>query len=617
MEKFTSICILIYVSVMLYPAHQAFAQKTDWRNIENGWIIPDETYSDQPYIVKTEDGAWLCVMTTGAGAEGSNGQHIITQRSLDQGKTWQDKVAVEPADGPEASYAVFLQVPSGRIYVFYNHNTDNLRAVKADDPPFEGGMCKRVDSQGHFVYKYSDDQGKTWSQKRYEIPQRDFDIDRENPYGGEIKFFWNVGKPFQHKGAGYVPIHKVGGFGYGFFTRNEGALLMSNNILTESDPEKIRWETLPDGDVGLRTPVGGGPIAAEQSYSVLSDGSMYCVYRSVDGHPVYTYSRDDGHNWEAPKYKTYANGRLMKHPRAANFAWKCSNGKYLYWFHNHGGKSFDDRNPVWISGGIEADSPNGKIIQWSQPEILLYDEDPFIRMSYPDLIEENGEFYITETQKDVARVHLLDTDLLAGLWNQFENKSLTKEGLILNWKKGDSIPIAAPQLPQLVSRDHSRADHGTKHTEASFTIEVQFELENLDAGQFLCDARKPDGQGWSLRVTEDQTLEFTMHDGRTKQSWACDMGMLKTQTSHHVSIIVDGGPHLILFVLDGVLQDGGTQRQFGWGRFSPDFRSANGAGTIELSGNSDARIDRLRIYDRYLTVSEAIGNYHHALLNRP
>src|SRR5690606_13813222 len=66
------------------------AQQTDWRNIRSGWVIPDESYSDQPYVIKTDDGAWLCVLTTAMGHEGSSGQHLITQRSLDNGKTWED-----------------------------------------------------------------------------------------------------------------------------------------------------------------------------------------------------------------------------------------------------------------------------------------------------------------------------------------------------------------------------------------------------------------------------------------------------------------------------------------------------------------------------------------------
>ena len=42
----------------------------DWRHISNGREIPTDTYSDQPYIVRTDDGAWLCTVTTGSGHEG-------------------------------------------------------------------------------------------------------------------------------------------------------------------------------------------------------------------------------------------------------------------------------------------------------------------------------------------------------------------------------------------------------------------------------------------------------------------------------------------------------------------------------------------------------------------
>ena len=111
----------------------------DWRNIDAGLEIPTATYSDQPYVVKTDDGAWLCVMTTGAGREGQAGQHVVSLRSEDRGKSWAAPVPLEPADGPEASYAVLLKVPGGRVYAFYNHNTDNIRRVKADNPPYSDG----------------------------------------------------------------------------------------------------------------------------------------------------------------------------------------------------------------------------------------------------------------------------------------------------------------------------------------------------------------------------------------------------------------------------------------------------------------------------------------------
>ena len=104
----------------------------DNRHIATGLEIPSEGYADQPYIVKTEDGAWLCAITTGTGHEGSGGQHVISMRSTDHGRSWEKPVDIEPADGVEASYVVLLKTPYGRIYALYNHNTDNVREVKQE-----------------------------------------------------------------------------------------------------------------------------------------------------------------------------------------------------------------------------------------------------------------------------------------------------------------------------------------------------------------------------------------------------------------------------------------------------------------------------------------------------
>ena len=142
----------------------------DTRNIATGFNIPSEGYADQPYIVKTDDGACLCAITTGSGHEGAGGQHIVSMRSMDRGRTWEKPVDIEPADGPEASYVVLLKTPYGRIYALYNHNTDNVREVKREDK----GVYMRVDSLGHYVFKYSDDHGRTWSAQRHEIPVREF-----------------------------------------------------------------------------------------------------------------------------------------------------------------------------------------------------------------------------------------------------------------------------------------------------------------------------------------------------------------------------------------------------------------------------------------------------------
>ncbi|MAE67080.1 MAG: hypothetical protein CMJ18_22700 [Phycisphaeraceae bacterium] len=591
----------------------------DARDLTTGRVIPSETYCDQPHIVRTDDGAWLCVMTTGAGAEGTSGQHIVSMRSADCGRTWSTPVDVEPADGPEASYAVLLKAPTapeagapGRIYCFYNHNTDNTRRVIGDTERWADGYCRRVDTQGHFVFKFSDDHGRTWADRRYEIPIRLTQIDRENPYEGKIKFFWNVGRPITLDGAAYVSLIKVGGFGIGMFTRSEGTLLKSENLLVETDPERITWETLPDGDVGLRTPPGGGPIAEEHNFSVLSDGSIYGVYRTTDGRPACAYSRDGGHTWTEPRYERFANGRTMRHPRAANTAWRCANGRFLYWFHNNGTCSFthDDgfasRSVVWLCGGEERDGE----IRWSQPEILLYDPQIMRGCSYPDLIEEDGRYFVTETQKLTARVHEIDPRLLQSVWGEIEWHVREDPVMAL----GDDRPVPdetpMPRLPDFIDfQNPNAADFSTRNTRAAFTLEVSVRMDTLDPDQAILDSRTESGAGILLQTTSRGTVKLVLNDGRSESAWACDTDMLEAGRNHHLVIVVDGGPRVISFVVDGVLCDGGGARPYGWGRLSPFLQNANGADVLRIGSTLNGEVRCVRIYERAFLTGEAIASY--------
>jgi len=598
-------------------ATPAFSAVTpDPRHIANGWEIPSHHYADQPYIVKTDDGAWLCVITTGSGREGAPGQHIVSMRSTNRGRTWEEEVDVEPADGPESSYAVLLKTPYGRIYCFYNHNTDRVKEVKREDK----GVYTRVDSLGHYVFKYSDDHGRTWSAQRYDIPMRAFDCDLQNTYNGKLKFFWNVGKPLIYGTDAILVIHKVGAMGAGFFAQSEGAFLKSPNILAERDPSKITFETLPEGTIGLRTPPGGGRVAEEQSIVSLSDGTIFCVYRTIDGWPACAYSRDGARTWTEPAYMTYTpGGRRVKHPRAANFVWKCPNGQYLYWFHNHGGRfvgalgasgrdgrsPYDDRNPAWLMAGREVDTPDGKRLEWSQPEILLYDDDPYIRMSYPDLVEDGGEFFVTETQKTIGRTHRIPQALINGLFAQWDAREITTTGRVLNLTGPLPAQVAMPKLPAFNRRDPKSEDQRGLDLRASFSIDVWFTLQDPGAAQTLLDNRDEEGKGLHVEALADGALRITLNDGRTECAWASDRNLLTAGKAHHAVITVDGGPKIITFVVDGVLCDGGDQRQFGWGRFSPNLRTPNGSATLTIA----PAVNVLRLYNRPLRTSEAVSHF--------
>lgn len=587
-------------------------------------MIPAGYYADQPYIVQTDDGAWLCVVTTGSGHEGVPGQHLITLRSLDHGETWGDRVEIEPPTGPEASWGVLLKAPSGRLFVFYVYNADDDRELPADDPPWQGGKTTRMDSHGHYVFRWSDDHGRTWSAQRGTIPVREFAIDRENSTGGRVRLFWNVGRPILHAGEMLLTLHKVRSFGAGWFTQSEGALVASKDLLFQNNPLAAQWVTLPEGNDGIKAPVGGGPVAEEQMLLTLSDGSLAVIYRTVAGHPAQSYSRDGGRTWSEPDSLRFADGRRVKHPRAACFAWRLEGGDYVLWFHNHGGRwisehprrvdiGYADRNPAWMSRGWEVTTPEGVRLVWGNPEIVLYDDDPTVRMSYPDLIQQDGRMILSETQKAVARTHEVSETLARALregGRAFSADTL-RASAVWEWTPDDATPPVVPELPHFLG-GNSESPYGQTDQRAGFSVELEFDTTTLDGGAMLFKSLHPSHGGLCLRWNKEGSVYFMASDGRTEWSWKSDAGALSQCGRNHLVIIVDGGPKIISFLANGVLCDGGTERQFGWGRFSPNFRGVLWRGPLVFSAESEAAISSLRFYKTALLSAEAEALFHRA-----
>ena len=589
--------IIIFFIFLFYSGQHVIFSKDqkhqDPRNIKNGYEIPSKSYADQPYVVKTPDGKWLCIMTTGAGHEGAGGQHIIATKSSDKGKSWSQPVEIESATGPAASWGMPLLTPFGRVYVFYDYNGDNALPDK------------RNDMLGWYCYKYSDDLGETWSSERFRLPVRVTDIDLNNGLNDPsknsniIQMFWGIGKPIiaQHKNSdSFYAIFGFSKIGKYLIEESEGWLFRSDNILYEKDPEKIEWTMLPKGENPIKA-TKHGKIQEEHNLVALSNGDLYCMYRTTQGYPVNSYSRDGGHSWTLPEIARYSpGGRPFKHPRACPRIWRCDNGKYLFWSHNHSGRSYEDRNPAWIVGGVEKDGA----IHWSQPEILLYDLDPKVRTSYPDLIEHDGKYWITETQKEIARVHIIDNSLLEGLWDQVENNpphKIIQRGLVCDWQPGDNLNI--PKLPFL-------------DKEGSFTIECWLNLASLGPEQVLFDNRDNTEKGILIKMayslsnaSTTVTIRLEINDGENSAKWDVDPGFLSVGRDVHIVFICDGGPNIISVVANGQLNDGGNYRQYGFGRFSPKLNDVNGRENADIANS----IKKLRIYNRNLKTAEVVENY--------
>ena len=264
---------------------------------------------------------------------------------------------------------------------------------------------------------------------------------------------------------------------------SEGFVFRSDNLLAQGDPADITWTMLPKGDVASALP--RGPWPTNRTSSSLSDGSLFCMYRTVDGHPCQAYSRDGGLTWTPPAHATYwPGGPKFRHPRACPRIWRTAAGKFLFWYHNNGWRSYgfgqkiSSRNVAWLSGGVEKDG----FIHWSQPEIVLYEDDRSKGPSYPDLIEQDGKYWLTETQKTVARVHPIDRRLLEGMWTRRRTARWPRRACAVALQGEGLRPQAAmPKLPPL--------------NRGGLSLDLDVRFDDLAAGQVLLDWRDEAGRG--------------------------------------------------------------------------------------------------------------------------
>jgi hypothetical protein len=204
--------------------------------------------------------------------------------------------------------------------------------------------------------------------------------------------------------------------------------------------------------------------------------------------------------------------------------------------------------------------------------------------------------------KTYARVHPIDMTMLHGMWEQADAKTVTRRGMVLTATASQLQPGATLTMPSIPSLD-----------EGGFTIDFWLRLRELSPGQTVLDARTPEGKGIAITMSDHYTLKLTLNDGAREAMWDSDPGFhpgtLKVGAWQHIAFVVDGGPKIITVMVDGVLNDGGPVREYGWGRFQPDLHDVNGAAAARAGAGLFGELKLLRIYDRYLRTSELMGNW--------
>ena len=179
--------------------------------------------------------------------------------------------------------------------------------------------------------------------------------------------------------------------------------MSSRNLLTESDPSRIRFDMTPTGERGIAPP-GGNPNIGEEPHLVPlhSHPGFYTLFRTTQGflgaseareptllaahwspaHFAEFFSLSDPLN--APLSPSNVSSGLLKNPRGPITPKRLSDSLLLLLFYFNGATNYNSRNPYFLSAGIES---SDRTIRWSQPELVLYDRnDPTERPGYPDLL---------------------------------------------------------------------------------------------------------------------------------------------------------------------------------------------------------------------------------------
>jgi hypothetical protein len=249
---------------------------------------------------------------------------------------------------------------------------------------------------------------------------------------------------------GAVAAERVGGKAGPQFWRTEVFFLRAENILTETDPEKLVFRVTPEGPEGLWIPDEEDPelhFCQEPYMALLPSGRVFCTMRVMNGYPVYSISDDYGITWSKPlPLRNRPGGELLRNVCGPCQVSSTHDGRIYFLFSNRNDYSgpesvwsrrWINRDPVHIvvgrelpllAKGIPAEEDNAGIY-FDKPRIILAGvEDKenknanvkvfnLVRSgAYPQLLHVGERHYIfySNTKMDI-RVKEVPDELVTGV----------------------------------------------------------------------------------------------------------------------------------------------------------------------------------------------------------
>jgi len=351
-------------------------------------------------VVILPGGDWFATWSQGA-FEGALNERIMGALSHDTGRTWGEPRQIT-ASTPRVRRAYgcpFVVPATGRIYLFLHEGRQHGGATVHPSPEVDAGT---------FGFLFSDDAGATWSET-HPVPVFERDI---SVFPGRIHGHLN--HPPQLMPDGRVVLPFTQGMRNGATRRAwqlccaEASFLECDNLLTESDPARLRFALLPPGPHGLRADVlqhgdnpavrqlaaafQGNPVelaanAQEPTVVPLADGRWISVMRTYLGSPGYAVTRDGGRTWSKVDRLRYGpEGAWIDHPHTMCPIARLPDGRFMLLFTNNDGTRngathvWDGgnrtRNPQWFVIGRElpGEERNGGL-WFGEPRVLAAADD--------------------------------------------------------------------------------------------------------------------------------------------------------------------------------------------------------------------------------------------------
>ena len=324
---------------------------------------------------RTPGGDYLLMFPDGGhyGTSDTKVNDMLAYRSSDKGRSWQGPSVAFDIDYDQHGFVPLIPRSGGRIYAFGTQPIPELYTR-------EDGLYENTP----IGFRYSDDDGHTWSDVQLIRPTNDPDFK-----GMSVMRMCET-----DAGTWIIGSHEANWSIDPLFTRQ---------YLLRSEDQGRSWQLLPGARHDGWSAVDSNRMDEGRPIN-LGGGEVYCIFRTPVGRLWQARSVDDGKTWSDPEPTP------LVHPDAPPMLFALSDGKTLAAFHHnrYTPEVFLDRSEIWVA----LSDDGGR--SWGEPRFVFANalEPTFDRefrnaqCSYVDMFIDDGEIHLFVPHRWERVVHL-------------------------------------------------------------------------------------------------------------------------------------------------------------------------------------------------------------------